>query len=219
MRQKLVQRRIEQPNGHRPAVHDLEQFDKIGALHRQQLGERGAARFLVVGQDHLAHRLDAVFVEEHVLGAAQPDALGAEAHCSLGIGRRVGIGAHAELAHFVGPADQGGKFAGQLRLDHFDLAGQHLAGGAVDGDEVAFFEALSAGRHGAGIVIDAQRACAGDAGLAHAARDHRRVRGHAAAGGEDAFGRVHAVNVFGRGFHPHQNDFLAVGFELRRLIR
>ena len=30
---------------------------------------------LVVGQDHLAHRLDAVAFEEHVLGAAQADAL------------------------------------------------------------------------------------------------------------------------------------------------
>ena len=34
--------------------------------------------FLVLGQDHLAHGADAVLVEEHVLGAAEPDALGAE---------------------------------------------------------------------------------------------------------------------------------------------
>ena len=81
-----------------------------------------------------------------------------------------------------------------------------------------FLKRLPAGRHGAGGVIDAQRAGAGDAGLAHAARDHRGVRGHAAAGGEDAFGRVHAVDVFGRGFDPHQDDLLAVGLELRRLV-
>ena len=55
-------------------------------------------------------------------------------------------------------------------------------------------------------VVDAQRAGAGDAGLAHAARDHGGVRGHAAAGGEDAFGRVHAVDVLGRGLDPHQDD-------------
>ena len=61
-------------------LHDLEQLDEIGALHRQELGERRAAALLVVGQDHLAHRADAVLVEEHVLGAAEPDALGAEFH-------------------------------------------------------------------------------------------------------------------------------------------
>ncbi len=180
------------------------------------LAKRGAARFLVVGQDHLAHRLDALLVEEHVLGAAEPDAFGAEPHRRLGVGRRVGIGAHAELAHFVGPADQRGKFAGELRLDHVDLAGQHLAGRAVDGDEFALLVRLAARRHGPRGIVDAQRAGAGDAGLAHAARDHRGVRGHAAAGGEDAFGGVHAVDVFGRGLHPHQDHFLAVGFELRR---
>ena len=58
--------------------HDLEQLDEVRALHRQQLGERRAAARLVVGEDHLAHRDDAVALEEHVLGAAEADALGAE---------------------------------------------------------------------------------------------------------------------------------------------
>ena len=44
VRQEFVQRRIEQPDRHRQAAHDLEQLDEIAALHRQQLGERGAAR-------------------------------------------------------------------------------------------------------------------------------------------------------------------------------
>jgi hypothetical protein len=55
-----------------------EQLGEVGALHRQQLGQRGAAARLVVGQDHLAHGDDAVALEEHVLGAAEADALGAE---------------------------------------------------------------------------------------------------------------------------------------------
>ncbi len=60
---------------------------------------------------------------------------------------------------------------------------------------------------------------AGDAGLAHAARHHGGVRGHAAAGGEDAFGGVHAVDVLRRGLHAHQDDFAAVGLELGGLVR
>ena len=43
VRQEFVQRRIEQADGHRPAGHDGEQLDEIGALHRQQLGDRRAA--------------------------------------------------------------------------------------------------------------------------------------------------------------------------------
>ena len=205
-----MQRRIEQPDGHRQAAHDLEQLDEIVALHRQQLRERGAALRLVVGQDHLAHRADAVLVEEHVLGAAEPDALGAEFHRHARVVRRVGVGAHAELARLVGPAHQRRELARQLRLDHRHPAGQHLAGRAIDGDEIAGAERLAGDGHGARRIVHAQRARARDAGLAHAARHHRGMRGHAAAGGEDAFGGVHAVDVLRRGLDPHQDHLLAV---------
>jgi len=36
VRQELVQRRIEQADRDRQALHDFEQLDEIGALHRQQ---------------------------------------------------------------------------------------------------------------------------------------------------------------------------------------
>ena len=132
-----MQRRIEQADRDRQALHDLEQLDEVAALHRQDLGERRAARLFLVGEDHLAHGADAVLIEEHVLGAAQPDALGAVFQRGARVRRRIGIGAHAELAHLVGPTHQGCEFAGQFRLDHRHAPGQHLAGRAVDGDDVA----------------------------------------------------------------------------------
>jgi hypothetical protein len=46
-----------------------------------------------LGQDELLDELAAV-AEEHVLGAAQADALGAEAHRALGVLRGVGVGPH-----------------------------------------------------------------------------------------------------------------------------
>ena len=52
----------------------------------------------VLGEDHLAHRVDAVAFEEHVLGAAQADADGAERDGVGGLLRRVGIGADAASA-------------------------------------------------------------------------------------------------------------------------
>ena len=76
------------------AVHRLEDPLEVGALHGQELGERAAAPALVARDDHLAHRRDAVALEEHVLGAAEPDALGAEVPRDARVVRRVGVRAH-----------------------------------------------------------------------------------------------------------------------------
>ena len=92
--------------------HDLEQLLEIGALHRQDLGERRASAGLVLGEDHLAHGEDALVVEEHVLGAAKPDALGAEFARLACIARRVGVGAHAQAPLGVGPRHERGEGAG-----------------------------------------------------------------------------------------------------------
>ena len=118
MRQELVQRRIEQADGHRQAGHDLEQLDEVAALHGQELGERPPAPVLLVGEDHLAHGDDAVLVEEHMLGAAEPDAVGAEGARLARIGRRVGIGPHPHAAKLIGPAHQRDEVRRQLWLAH-----------------------------------------------------------------------------------------------------
>ena len=94
VRQELVQRRIERPDGHRAAAHRPEDAGEVLALQRQQLGQRRAAVRLVLGDDHLAHRADLALAEEHVLGAAEADALGAEGHRGLGLIGLVGVGAH-----------------------------------------------------------------------------------------------------------------------------
>ena len=132
-----MQRRVEQADRHRQAVHDLEQSREIGTLHRQDLGQGGAALRFGVGEDHLAHGDDAVIVEEHVFGAAQADALGAEFARDAGVVRRVGVGAHLQAALGIGPAHQHGEFAGQFGLQRRHRAGHHLPGGAVDGDDLA----------------------------------------------------------------------------------
>ena len=109
---------VEQADGHRQAAHDLEQLDEIGPLHRQELGERSSARLLVF---HLTHDADAVRVEEHVLGAAEPDALGAEPDGGERVGGRLGIGAHLELAHGIGPLHQRPELASAGARRHSSL--------------------------------------------------------------------------------------------------
>ena len=132
MRQELVERRVEEADGDGEPAHDGEQLDEVGPLVGQELGERRAPPGLVLGEDHLAHGDDAVALEEHVLRAAEADALGPEGARRAGVERRLGVGAHLHPPRGVGPAHQGRELAGQLGLEHPDGAEQHLAGGAVD---------------------------------------------------------------------------------------
>ena len=61
------------------------------------------ARLVVLGQDQPLDVL-APLAEEHVLGAAQADALAAEPAGPLGVLDRVGVRPHPQPAHAVGPA-------------------------------------------------------------------------------------------------------------------
>src|SRR5699024_3856108 len=118
---------------------------------------------------------------EHVLRAAQADALGAELDRLLRVARVVGVGADGELARGVGPRHEATEVAGDGGLDGGDRFAVDLAGGAVEGDPVALGEGASAELEGT--VVHPDLRAAGDAAGAHAAGDDRRVGGHAATGG------------------------------------
>ena len=151
-------------------------------------------------------------VEEHVLGAAEPDAFGAELARRARIGRRVGVGAHPHVAGGVGPVEELGEGAVELGRDHRRGAGDHLAAGAVEGDEGALADDAAVGaRQRAGLGIDAEGVRADDAGEPEAAGDHRRVARHAAPDGQDAVGGVHAADVLGAGLDADEDRRLALG--------
>jgi hypothetical protein len=95
---------VEQADRHRPALHDVEQPLEVALLQRGERAERGLAALVGVREDRVDHLLVAVLAEEHVLRAAQADALGAELPRLGGVLGRVGVGAHAEAAQVVGPA-------------------------------------------------------------------------------------------------------------------
>ena len=101
--QELMERRVEQPDADRIALHGAEDRLEVAALHRQQLGERLAAARLVLGHDHLAHGGEPVALEEHVLRPAEADALGAEVATAMRVGRRVGVDADPDVPQVVGP--------------------------------------------------------------------------------------------------------------------
>ena len=94
------------------------------------------------------------------------------------------------------------------------LAGEHLAGAAVDRDPLALGELTPVHREVPGPLVHLQLLRADHARLPHAARHDRGVRRHAAAGGEDGLGHHHAVEVLGRGLAPDQDHRLARAAEL-----
>jgi len=160
-----------------------------------------------------------------MLGAAKADAFRAEGHGVSRLVGLVGVGPDLQGPVLVRPLhdlgerlvdrgilgierllDQDLKDLGRLGAD---LALEHLAGRAVDGDPVAFFESAALDRHGVLGVVDEELAAAGDAHPAHLAGHEGGVGGHAAAGGQDALRGAHALDVLGRSLDTGQDDLLA----------
>jgi hypothetical protein len=85
------------------ALEGLEDAGEVALLVGQELGQGRLAVLDGVGEDHLAHGVDAVALEEHVLGAAEADAGGAERDGVLRLLGRVGVGADLELGGLRAP--------------------------------------------------------------------------------------------------------------------
>jgi hypothetical protein len=218
--QELVQRRVEQPDGDRQAVHGPQDPEEVLPLQRQQRREGGALLLLGLGQHQVLDQLAAV-AEEHVLGPAQADAAGAVPPGPLGVLRGVGVGADAEPPARVGVLDEpvhrlhevvavlGRQLALEVLLDrarrHGHRAEEHRAGGAVQAEDVALADHHVADRRGPRLGVDLEVLRAADAGLAHAAGHDGRVAGLAAAAGEDALRRDHPGQVVGVGLPPDQS--------------
>ena len=122
-------------------------------------GLLGLGRLGLLLRDHLPQqeqRLVGALAVEHVLGAEQADALGAEAAGHLGVVGRVGVGPHAQRAVLVDDLHElleAGVFRG---VDHLQGPGVGQAPGAVERDHVAFLERRRAGGQGLGGHVDLQ---------------------------------------------------------------
>src|SRR6202035_1597603 len=68
LRQELVQRRIQGSDRRRQSFERLEDANEILTLIGKQLRERGFTLVHRRREDHLAHRVNAIALEEHMLG-------------------------------------------------------------------------------------------------------------------------------------------------------
>ena len=207
-RQELVERRVEQTDGHGEAGHRLEDPLEVGLLHRKKPVERGAAGALVAREDHLLDDGQPVRRHEHVLRPAEADPLGAELAGLRGVLRRVGVRAHAEPADRVGPAEDRLEVLVDRGRDERHRADDHAARAAVDRQVVALAQLDLPEAHRPCVEVDRERLAARHARLAHAACDDRRVRGHAAVRRQDAARVDQAVDVVGRRLPPDEQHVL-----------
>ncbi len=205
-----MQRRVEQAHRHRQPVHGGEDGDEVLPLDPAQLLERVGLLGRRLGQDHPAHHGQAVLAQEHVLGAAQADALGPERRARWRRPRRC----RRWPARPGGPCGCRRPTTARCRTRRGGLAAVSgtwpattMPAPAVEGDPVALGERHVARRDRA--VAQAQHLGAHDGRLAPAAGHHGGVADQAAARREDALGGQHAVHVLGRRLAAHQDDLLA----------
>ena len=179
-----------------------------------------------------------------MLRSAKADSLRAELHRHYRIARRIGIGSDAEPSDLVGPAHELFILPIEQRFLRIEGSVQNLqnlrgldgyrpavdlAGEAVDRDVFACFQLSARCRNRSGLVVYREFAGTGDAGQAHSAGDDRRVRGHSAARGEDAFRDGHSADVLRRRLDAAEDDatvlldeclafvlreFFGIGFDL-----
>ena len=128
--------------GHR----GVERGQRLGLVGRELLaggGLRLGAGGDVGDEDRAAHDLQPLALAEHVLGAAEADALGAVAAGLRGLLGLVGVGPDLHAADLVGPAEDLLELGLVLEagLDRRQRAEEDLARGAVDADPVALGEA------------------------------------------------------------------------------
>src|SRR5689334_18958302 len=127
-----MQRRIEQPDRDRKPLHLAEESLEVTLLHGKDLAESAFAPVLCISQDHLANRIDALGIEEHMLSPAKTDPLGAETARDFGVNGRIRIRAHADLANLIDPGHELLEVLVERRSDRRDLALDHFAGAAVE---------------------------------------------------------------------------------------
>ena len=133
---------------------------------------------------------------------------------------RVGVGAHAERAQLVAPAEHGVEARVDVRRRRAArrrcVIAPVVPSIAIRSPSRRTRSPTRTSRAWRSIV---QVGGAGDRGAAHPARDERGVRGLAALGGEDALGGVKARDVVGLGERAHEDDIAAVLGGRHRLRR
>ncbi len=204
--EELVEWRIEEPDGHRQAVHGVDDRREVGLLDHVEFVQDLAFVGRVVAEDQSADQSEPMLGQEHVLGSAQPDAVGAEVTRMRSVlgGVRVGANPDPSRPDQVGPMQERLEFRRRRTRRGDDRTLDHVAGASVDRD----LGALGVeGVADADATLDHQYVPGADhRGNAPAASDDGGVARQSATGGEDAASGLHPEHVVGSRLGAHEDD-------------
>ena len=216
--QELMQGRVEQAHDHIATGHGLKHGKEVLGLNLEQIGQGLLLDGLVIGQDEALDDVLAV-AQEHVLGAAQTDGLGAKLKRELGILGVVGVDAHVVgmpvgliQANLVSPGKDGVQIAGELGGDQVDRAVDNDALSTVDGDDVTLVQYAIAALDAHDLLgsIDMEALDTADAGRTHAAGDNCGMARLATVARQDTLGGNHALQVVRVGLPTDQDDLVTL---------
>ena len=207
-REKLMEWRIDQPDGDRQAGHCPEKLLEVGLLHRKESIESELARLESGGKNHGANVGQAIWSEEHVLGAAEADSRCLCIARPCGVLRRVGVRVHRHGSGFSRPGEQFRQR--EIRWNGLDAQRQppeeDTAGRAVEREPISFPESVLTDARNALGFIDQDSAGSRDAALAHSARDHGGMACGASGRSKKTNCRIHPVDVVGGRLLPDEDD-------------
>ncbi len=219
---ELMQRGVHQTEGERFAVKHLEGCLSIFFDIGFESVEGGDTFFDRVAQNHVAQflkRFLAVLAIEHMLDTEQTDTFGTEAdstECVIGV---VGVGADTHGAEFI---DEGHETLEQRVLgsvNHLDIFLVDPSLGAVEGEEVSFFELVAFDGDNTILHVNLDGITSNDAAFAPSTGNKSGMAGHTTTSGKNTVGGTHTFDIFRIGLLTHEDVADASGGIFLGLLR
>ena len=210
VREELVERGIEQTNGHAIAVHDGHAVFEV-FLGEVVDGVEGFLGFgLVIAKQNFLNVRQTV-AEEHVFCTEQADATGALVVGGFGFGG-FGVGADVEGLDFLAPVENG--LSGFFKLagnGHGDFAEVNFAGRTGNRDVVTTLDGVAVAAEGTGGFVDRDFGSTDDGGDAPCGGHDGSVGNLRTGGGQNTTAGLHALDIFLARHDGHEDSIFFVG--------
>ena len=154
----------------------------------EELSQGLFTAFLRVSQDHFAHGLDLLILEEHVLCAAKTNTHGAEASGNSGIVWSICVRADDEPRVLFTEGHQLGEVTCELCGLCLDQTLIDFASATIEREIVALLEYDAVDLYRAVLVVNVDGACTRYTALTHTTSYDGSMRSHPATCGKDPFG-------------------------------
>ena len=206
--EELMERRVKVSNDNWSSINFVKDFLEVFLLKWLKLGKSDISSILILGNNHLSKMLDSLLFEEHVLGSAKSDTLGAIFKGDLDLFRLFGVSFDHHGLVLLGPAKNGHEIVGHFSFLDLDLSGENFTSTTIDGQVVTFVESSVTDSDSLGLVVDDQVTASSDTALTHTSGNDSGVGGHSTSSGKNTLGSVHTNEIFGSGLDSGQDHSL-----------